>query len=252
MNAAFATWPEKAVCLQPGGLDARAIADVMYERSCRTDFSQPGFCLLDVGSEVGSVGLRRLMVDLKLELAAIHEAKLGRTLVFVSAARFDQQTTTRPHLDGGPEESLIMLGYEPSGVRSELEISDYSRCARDLGLTPEEFLERHNPMFRAGQELLAPYTIRIPCFSPVNYQIVLINNSSAPYSAHGAAWQGTLHTATIVDPNERERRVINSTMLAPADRGAADQISPAELHDFLTITAVRRQGYDKPHLRDDE
>jgi hypothetical protein len=27
-----------------------------------------------------------------------------------------------------------------------------------MGLTPAEFLEQHNPMFRAGEELLRPYT----------------------------------------------------------------------------------------------
>ncbi len=39
-----------------------------------------------------------------------------------------------------------MLGYEPSEVDSKLEISDYTRCAHDLGLSSDEFMAEHNPM----------------------------------------------------------------------------------------------------------
>ncbi|HZN34061.1 MAG TPA: hypothetical protein VFB80_09590 [Pirellulaceae bacterium] len=251
MNAAPTLWSSDTVCLHADGVGVPAIARAMYERTCRTDFSAPGFCLLNAGSERGSRGLRRLMVDLRQELATLHEARTGQTLNFVSVVRVDQQATTRPHLDGGPEQSLLMLGYEPSAVRSELEISDYSRCAFDLGLTPKEFLGRHNPMFRSGSELLRAYTTRIPCFSPADHQIAFINNSSTPYSADGATWQGVLHTATVPAPDENQRRVINSTMLASVPLGTRESVSTAELDEFLKTTAVRRQGYDKPHLQDD-
>lgn len=190
------------------------------------------------------------MVDLKRAMAKLHEAKIGRTLIYISAARFDQQTTTKPHLDGGPEQSLVMLGYEPSEVQSELAIADYARCAFDMGMTPQAYLARHNPMFAAGSELLRPYTTRIPCFSRTNFQIALINNSSADYAPDAAAWQGTLHTPTIIDPDERQRRVINSTMIASAPPGTTDAVSAAELAEFMQTTAVRRQGYDKGHLQD--
>ena len=46
--------------------------------------------------------------------------------------------TTRPHRDGGPDECLLLLGYEPSSVPAELRMADYSRCAHGLGLTPGE------------------------------------------------------------------------------------------------------------------
>lgn len=142
-----------------------------------------------------------------------------------------------------------MLGYEPSDVESQLVIIDYARCANDLGLTPMEFMARHNPMFAAGYEMLRPYATRIPCFAPSNWQIVCINNSSAPLSIAGDRWQGVLHAATILAPDETKRRIINSTMIAPV--GAADAISAEELREFLDTNVVRRSGYDKPHLDDD-
>ena len=243
-------WPSDRVCFRgtPSGL-AKLAAGV-YRSTCRTSLDEPGFCLLDLGASLESTAFRRAMVELKEAMSALHELERGQSRVYLSAARFDQQTTTRPHLDGGPAESFLMLGYEPSEVEAVLAIADYARCARDLGLTPEEFLERHNPMFQAGLEMLRPYTTEIPCFSPTQYQIVCINNSFAPLGDE-PAWQGTLHPATILNPDDTKRRVVNSTMIASAPLGSGDEISPEELAEFVQTSAVRRRGYDKSHLDDD-
>lgn len=251
MKFETSTWSPDSICLKPDKADARALAESIYERTCRTDFSQPGFCAVDVGSEIDSIAFRKLMLNVKLEMASIHAVQTGKNLVHLSAARFDQQETTRPHLDGGPDECFLMLGYEPSAIDSELEITDYAKCAFDLGLTPKEFLVKHNPMFRSGFELLEPYATRVPCFSKTSYQIICINNSSAAYSSSEPAWQGTLHTATILTPNEDERRVINSTMIASVPKGTLDAVNVNELNEFASTSAVRRRGYDKPHLDDD-
>jgi hypothetical protein len=244
------TWSREKICIRPQALDLPALAADVYQRTCRTGFEAPGFCALHPGS-LDSVAFRRLMVELKRAMAAIHQSVAGDTLIYLSAARFDQQTTTKPHLDGGPEQCFLMLGYEPSEVDAELEIVDYAKCAYDLGLSPKEFLARHNPMFRSGHELLRPYSTRIPCFSRSDFQIICINNSSAPYSRSEAAWQGTVHTATILTPDESKRRVVNSTMIAPAPPGTPDALSEAEQQEFITTSVVRRRGYDKTHLEDD-
>lgn len=245
-------WKSARVCLQAGNRNVASIAETLYELTCRTNFDAPGFCLLNLGGAINSQRFRETMVSIKREMAAIHQAQRGNTLIYLSAARFDQQTSTKAHLDGGPDECFLMLGYEPSPVESEVAIIDYARCAWDLGLTPKEFLLKHNPMFQRNRELLEPYTTRIPCFDSDDYQILCINNSTAPYSPEHPAWQGTLHLATILTPDETQRRVIDSTMIAPAPAGAHDAISDAELKTFLTSTAVRRSGYDKRHLEDDQ
>ena len=237
--------------MQPSSLDVQSIAADIYHRTCRTDFHAPGFCVINAGQSLDSIACRQLMVDLKREMAAIHESRTGNTMIYLSAARFDQQTTTKPHLGGGPDECFLMLGYEPSDVEAELEISDYSKCAFDLGISPKEFMAKHNPMFQSGYEMLRPYSTRIPCFSPRDYQIVLINNSSAPYSHDHPKLQGTLHTATILTPNESKRRVVNSTMIASAPVQTSDLVNEPAQHDFITTSVVRRRGYDKPHLDDD-
>lgn len=254
-------WNPESICLRRDTLDVREIAAEVYSRTCRTDFEAPGFCVVNVGRSLGSVAFRQLMVDIKTAMAALHEAQYSDTLVYLSAARFDQQESTKPHLDGGPEECFLMLGYEPSGIDSVVEIFDYAKCAFDLGLSPPEFMAKHNPMFAAGHELLRAYGTRIPCFANEDFQIVCINNSFAPYSPASESpanesparkrWQGTLHTATIPTPDESKRRVINSTMIARGLSGENDLIDSAALHHFIHTSEVKRRGYDKQHLDDD-
>lgn len=252
MQTTSIAWDTDMICLRPSTLDVQSIAADVYGRTCRTRFDAPGFCVVNVETSMESVAFRQLMVDIKREMAIIHASRTGETLVYLSAARFDQQESTKPHLDGGPDECFLMLGYEPSEIASELEISDYAKCAFDLGLSPQEFMARHNPMFKSGQELLGPYVTRIPCFSSNTYKIVSINNSSAPLSADATTWQGTLHTATILTPDESKRRVINSTMIAPAPMGSLDLVDESSLHHFIHTSKVNRRGYDKPHLEDDK
>lgn len=233
------------------GSSDQDVEDV-YRLVCRTDLSSPGFCLLNLGGDASSEMLRQFMVSLKRRLRVIHQSRRQLDLVCLSAARFDQQTTTKLHRDGGPDECFLMLGYEPSEVRSEVVLADYSRCARDMQITPAEFLEKHNPMFGPGAELLRPYATRVERFSNEATQVLLINNSSAALSEDRTTWQGVLHTATVLNPCDDKRRVVNSMMVASVQLGAAEPVSLAEQDVFITTTIVRRRGYDRQHLADDQ
>ena len=230
-------WSTSDFCLQAGPAnrwrDLAETAAKLYERVCRADFERPGFSLLDLGNGVSPVALREMMVGLKNELQRIHRERAGKDLVYVSAGRFDQQTTTKLHRDNGPEENLLMLGYEPSQVPSEVALADYSRCAFEMGITPAEFLERHNPMFAAGADLLLPHVTRVTCFAHASAQIVLVNNSAAPYDPAAGNWQGVLHTATILRPSPELRRAVNSTMIASVPMGAPEGVSETRLAEFM-------------------
>jgi hypothetical protein len=107
-------------------------------------------------------------------------------------------------------------------------------------------------MFKAGADLIQPYVTKIPCFDNRSFQIVSINNSCAPYSVGGERWQGVLHAARILAPDETRRRVINSTMIARSPLGTDDLVSEASLQEFAHTSEVKRRGYDKRHLQDDK
>jgi len=249
------SWAEADFCVSAtaDGAQQRLVelATIVYDRVCRTNFLAPGFCLVNLGAELSSQAFRRFMFALERQMKHLHRERLGRDLILMSAARFDQQVTTKPHRDGGPDECFLMLGYEPSSIRADLLMSDYSRCAHDMGLTPREYLEKHNPMFAAGLRILKDYTTQVTCFCNLSFQILLINNSIAEFSEVAPRWQGVLHTATIVNPEESFRRVVNSLMVASVPIGTEEPISSKEQDEFVHTNLVRRSGYDKPNLEDD-
>ena len=217
-----------------------AIAESFYHRVFRTDFSEPGFALINLGPAYGSESQRRLMIGLKNEFDRLERRHRGHELVYQSLTRFDQQVTTKPHRDGGPDESILMLGYEPSRIESHMELSDYSKCAYDLGLTPAEFLDQFNPMFPDGQNRLSKYTTYIDAFDNTSFQILIINNSLKQI---GDGIIGLLHTARIINPNREFSRIINSTMIASVVRGNGEDVSVDQQSDFVTTAVVRKPVY---------
>jgi hypothetical protein len=139
-----------------------AFAEKVLDLVWRFDFSAPGFALLNAGSGVDSHTLRELLVALKVQMSEIGVRRNGKLFKFRSMARFDQQVTTKFHLDGAPAESMLILGYEPSKVHSRLFLADYTHAAFDLGITPEQFLQDFNPMYKKGEELLGRYVTELP------------------------------------------------------------------------------------------
>ena len=226
--------------------DVPALASTLFHHTCRVGLQEAGFSLLQLGREWGSRALRQLMLDLLDELSILCQSQQGRPLRVLSMSRFNQQNTTRPHRDGGPAESLLLLGYEPTPIESRLSMVDYSACARDRGLTPMEFLDRHNPMFHSGRDVWADYTTNLAEFDSREFQVLLINNSSAGYDENDSHWQGVLHQATIPHPREDAVRVVNSIQLTPDTSPQITPITSDERRRFLTDDALGRQYGRQP------
>jgi hypothetical protein len=188
---------------------------------------------------MGSHALRLAMLTLKERLSDICFRRTGRRLLFRSLARFDQQETTKFHLDGAPDQSMLMLGYEPSQVGSRLFLADYSRAALDLGITPQQFLREYNPMFRKGEEVLAPYVTELPQPEPGHARILLINNSSLPFTEDRTNPLGVMHQAVIVTPDEAERRIVNSTMLVTE----GEEVAAEKREEFVRTDQISQKVY---------
>lgn len=215
-------------------------AEAVYDLVWRADFTAPGFADLDIPPGPDSHALRSWMVVLKERLSEIGVRRGRGVFVYKSMARFDQQETTKFHLDGAPEQSLLMLGYEPSKVRSRLFLADYTRAAFDLGITPQQFLSDYNPMYRKGEELLGRYVTELPQPAVGHSRILLVNNSSLPCNEDRTNPLGVMHTAIIVTPDKSERRIVNSTMLAV---GGADAIGEEQQRKFVTTDKISPKVY---------
>jgi hypothetical protein len=208
---------------------ARALAASAF----RTDPAQPGFALVDLGETLTPLDFRRLLIDLAAALDAVYRQDFGRPLDFVSMSQFDQQVTTKPHLDGGPAESLLLLGYEPSAVASRLELVDFTRCALDHGRTPRQFLDEANPTFGPGAAMLRPYAVPLTAWRPKRYQVLLINNSTLGLDERDRGMLGLMHHAVIDRPDPTQARRVNSLMLTPVPPGTPPRFSAEQVREFV-------------------
>jgi hypothetical protein len=182
----------------------------------RTDLARPGFAHLDLGVlALPSEAFSEMVREWAGQLAAEYRRRFGRSLAVVPQGSFDQQVTTAAHRDGGPDESVLVLGYEPTAVASRLLLLDFSRAAFDRGLSPAEFLAVHNPVFPAGRQQLEGYVTEVSGFDPAHAHVVIINNSNRPLEERHAGMLGVLHQAIIVNPDPSARRMIHSLILTP-------------------------------------
>jgi hypothetical protein len=198
-----------------------AVAAEVFARVWRATLDQPGFAVLRFTHPVGSRELRRAM----LALVGAFPVRF----VPERFGRFDQQVSSRFHRDGAPPASLLVLGYEPTTVRSRFWVADVSAAAVAEGVPLNEFLAAFNPMFPAGEAKLAPFVteLDLPRGEPC---IVVLNNSLLPLGNGNPL--GLLHKAVIDEPDPGATRVINSVGLTPAGPGVG--LPAAEVERFLT------------------
>lgn len=204
----------------------------------RTDFSAPGFSLLSFALPITSEALRAGMIEVKQNLDALHFGRAGKHLVYQSMTRFNQHNTTKFHLDGAPEESFLMLGYEPSEVACTLAMADYTLAAWKHGITPAALVRDHNPMYASGARLLEGTITPLTAFDPGRASILAINNSCLPYAQDGQNLLGVMHQATIPNPDNTKLRIINSTMIRIAASLSEEVLAPAQQQAFATTSEI--------------
>lgn len=208
---------------------------LIYKKVFRTDFSEPGFVIIDFGSSLTSEKLRESMVELKNNLNLIHRERFGAKLMYQWMGRFDQQETTKFHIDNAAEQSFLMLSYEPTVIKSKLYFADYIQFAKSVNLSVKEYFKKYNPMFTDGENLLKPYITEIEGFREETFKIALMNNSSTdlPESTFGV-----LHKAEMIQKDLTKQRVINSTMIYSGDIEDKESFTAAQQQDFITTHAI--------------
>lgn len=224
--------------------DVRRLAEWVYPRVFRDVLAAPGFALVIFPSSVDSVALRRTMVELKRNLSDLHRQRCGAELCYRSMGRFNQQTTTRFHLDGAPDQSFLMLGYEPTAVESDLAMADYTRAAWELRLSPAEYLDRYNPMFPAHESRLQGYITRLTAFDRTRPQILCINNSRQGFHPGSGQQLGVFHQASIPQPRPDAARVVNSTMIAACPDANGETLSWDSQLEFIQTPHVSGSPYN--------
>ena len=211
------------------------LGNIVYEKVFRKDFSEPGVVVIDYGLNFTSEKLRESMVNLKRQLSDIHVKKVGQKLLYQWMGRFDQQVTTKFHLDNAADQSFLMLGYEPSLIKSKLYFADYVQFYQSINISAAEYFERHNPMFTDGENLLKPYITEIEGFREVTYKIVLMNNSNSSRQVQSI---GVFHKAEIIEKDMSQKRVINSTMIYSADLSENEMFTDEQQEDYISTQKI--------------
>lgn len=230
---------ETLAFFDPGKDDFEILSLKVYDAVFRTEFSRPGFFLIRLEVAEGSSAERSFMVSLKESLSSQckMDPRFQFELDYFSINRFDQKNSTKPHRDGAPERSILLLGYEPTPVKSVLTMADYSRAAYGLGLSPKQFLEDFNPMYEQGREQLASHTTELCDFDNSCYQVMVINNSCESYTGGVNNWLGVLHCAEIEDDGVSSR-VVNSLTLAPSESASEPGDLETSLDHFLNADSL--------------
>ncbi len=217
-------------------LEVRQLAAGIAPAVFRTELTGPGYALVDLGTAHTPPTFRALVVRLGEALADEYQRRHAAPLRFVSVSRFDQQKPTRPHRDGGPDASILVLGYEPTEVRSRVSLLDYSRAAFDRGLTPAAFLDCCNPAFGGDPELLRGHAVELTDFQPAHYQVLVVNNSNLPWEQRHRGMLGLLHHAVIDGPRPDRSRVIDSLLLGVVEGGLTTEQLRAFVEDGTAAT----------------
>ena len=186
------------------GFDRLAITPLL-RGVLRTDVRQPGFALLRLPPETSSNTLRRTMVEVR---NAIHELEPTR---YFWLHRFDHRVSSRPHQDGAPGPSVLVLGYETSRRRYDVRVIDLARLAHDRAETAPATLAFLQGIERDEADgLFVPYTTSLGWLEPEAGPWVLILNNSGDAES-GAL--GVMHGAEIPDTSGSGLRVVDSMML---------------------------------------
>jgi hypothetical protein len=212
-----------------------ALVDMVFANVFRQDLTRPGFALIDFGPGYSSEGLRESMVELKKVCNQKAGHAFGKQLDYQWMGRFDQQATTKFHRDNAPDQSFLMLGYEPSAIRSRLFMADYAQLIVGLGISEKTYFESYNPMYTEGEKALLPYTTAIKGFDNTHFQILFLNNSHSE-----TATPGLFHKAEMIDENPVLPRIVNSMMLVLGSLSVPNHVAEEEERAFVQTQKFSR------------
>lgn len=187
----------------------KQIAEKSFNAVFRTTTEAPGFMHLVFSEELTPYQFRSILTELKKELSALTVSKFNKKLDYHWLVRFDQQVNTPFHVDNAADQSILMLGYEPSEVESELQIADYHAYAETC-TTPEDYYNKFTPVYKDEERFLKPFTSIIKTVDSYKYSVVIMNNSSPKPNVDTL---GVFHKAHILNKALSKSRIVNSMVL---------------------------------------
>lgn len=223
----------------------------------RRSLDARGWAYLELGADMDRRRMREAMRAVADGLSRTEQQLHARGLAPTALTQFDQGETTPFHVDGGPDESVLILGYEPTPRVSVLRVACLPTCAAARGDSPRAFLAAFPRGIPADHASVRAHAAEVTIHSARWPIVVLCNSVADP----GEGWLGVLHQAELA-AEPRGERVVNTVHLgacsiadasAPAasrawdewiaDAGNAPVLSPVAQGDALATPLDRRGGH---------
>ncbi|REG85204.1 hypothetical protein [Winogradskyella sediminis] len=219
------------------GEPIKQIANKSFKEVFRTSTQAHGFVnLVFKKKNITPYQFRSIMINLKKELSKLSVSKFNKKLSYHWLVRFDQQVSTPFHVDNASEQSILILGYEPSNIKSELHIADYYSYANEAFETPEDYFNNFSPVFKDNEGVLLPFISKIKLANNDNYSIIIINNSSPKLDIETL---GVFHKALIIKEDLSTSRIVNSMVLNLVSKDKITEDQQKE-NNFLNTNLISK------------
>ena len=207
----------------------------VYTAVFRDSIEAAGFYFFDFGDSIDSITFRQYMIDLKVALSELSRKRINQSLNYQWIGRFNHQHSSQFHRDNTTDHSILMLGYEPTEVASNVYLADYMRLLENNGRSLLQYFEGDEELNIApNEEELAPYITKLKPFPKSHYRLVVVNNSK---SFEQKSF-GVFHRGEVFEKNDKKARIINSIMLRFCDPNEEEQYDEQAILNFVRTDEV--------------
>ena len=206
-------------------------------RVLRNDYTQPGVALLDGGTTGESRTFREFLSKFVHAMDTKFQQQHNKKLWITSAVHLNQTISTPAHVDIGPAESVLVLGYEPTPVPSRFRVVDYIRYAESIGQPVHAFLREFLSKPQESSSMFDGFKTELSDFRHDRFQIIVVNNSTISLESCQRTKMGMLgvmHQVTVDDQDlEGKVRMINSMLLGVSAMDALSVYGEEDLQKFI-------------------
>lgn len=209
--------------------------DNIFDVVLRHSTDKPGFFYKDLGSNLVSTSFRLLMLELKEQLSELCTVRRDKQINYQWMSRANHKNSSNFHIDSAPEESVLILGYEPTIVESKVYLADYTKFLEEKGLAAQDYFRNSiNGNFAPNDDELTPYVSELTPFPKDHYRLVIINNSRS----YGQKSYGVFHRGEVQKNINQKDRIVNAVMIAVCEMGVEESCSEFMISDFAKTDLV--------------
>ncbi len=209
--------------------------ECLFKDVLRDSTEQPGFYYKDLGADFDSKSLRRLQLELKERLSELCQQRLDKQINYQWMSRTNHRNSSKFHIDTAPEQSILILGYEPTSVESKAYLADYTKYLEDQNLSAQDYFRNSiNGNFAPDDEALTPYVSEVSPFPKEHYRLLVINNSRS----FGQKSYGVFHRGEVPENLNQEDRLVNGVMVSLCDLGTPESYEEHLIANFVNSDLV--------------